>query len=96
MERLVRDGTLGQSQSEEGYTAKFLVRVTAVRKRLIDEDNLCEKYHVDCLRYAGIIRDDEPAETHIEVRQRKARTTEVEHVIIEVFQLNYSPVSSEE
>lgn len=67
---------------------QFLVRVTAVRKRLLDEDNLCAKYHVDLCRYAGVIPDDAPGECKIETRQRKAEKGEQEHAVIEVFTVN--------
>jgi Holliday junction resolvase RusA-like endonuclease len=62
----------------------LLVRVTSIRKRLIDEDNLCEKYHIDCLRYAGLIPDDSPDKVRIQTTQRKAAKDEEERVIIEI------------
>jgi hypothetical protein len=65
----------------------LLVRVTGVRSRLLDEDNLCEKFHIDCLRYAGIIPDDSPDKVRIETRQRKAVKGEAECTVIEVFAL---------
>jgi hypothetical protein len=64
---------------------RFFVRVTSVRRRLIDEDNLCEKYVVDCCRYAGLIDGDEPGKTRIEATQRKAGKEEREHTLIEIF-----------
>lgn len=60
---------------------RFLVRVTSYRKRLLDEDNLCEKYHVDCLRYAGIIPNDDPQTVTIQVCQKKSKDERVEIVI---------------
>lgn len=75
----------------DGVQAKppgvLLVRVTSVRKRLIDEDNLCEKYHIDCLRYAGLIPDDSPDKVRIQTTQRKALKEEEERVIIEILPL---------
>ncbi len=64
--------------------ARILVRVTSVRRRLLDEDNLCEKFHVDLCRYAGVIPDDAPELVKIEVAQRKAQPQEEEHTLIEV------------
>jgi hypothetical protein len=58
-----------------------------VRRRLLDEDNLCEKYHVDCCRYAGLIPGDSPAEIQIQTRQRKAARGEEEHTQIDIFRL---------
>ena len=66
----------------------LLVRVTSVRSRLIDEDNLCEKYHVDCCRYAGLIPDDSPDLVRIETRQRKTLKGEEECTAIEVFSIS--------
>lgn len=70
-----------------GDPGKFLVRVTSVRKRLLDEDNLCEKFHVDCLRYAGIIPSDAPGTTRIETTQRSCGEGEEEKTVIQVFKL---------
>jgi hypothetical protein len=75
---------LAKSEAEKGNPERVLVRVTSVRKRLIDEDNLAEKYHVDCCRYAGLIHGDEPSKTKIEVCQRKAEKGEAEHTILEI------------
>jgi len=46
---------------------------------------LCEKYHVDLCRYAGIISGDEASKTKIETIQRKAEKGEEEQVIIDIF-----------
>ena len=63
---------------------RFLVSVTSVRKRLLDEDNLCEKYHVDLCRYAGVLPSDTPEQTSIKVSQRKCAKGEEEKVEITV------------
>ena len=84
LERNLGNGPLAKSEAEKGNSERVLVRVTSVRKRLIDEDNLAEKYHVDCCRYAGLIHGDEPSKTKIEVCQRKAEKDEAEHTIIEI------------
>jgi hypothetical protein len=76
---------MGKTKAQAHNPARVLVRVTSVRRRLLDEDNLCEKYHVDCCRYAGIIHGDEPDKTRIEVAQRKAAQGEEEHTVVEVF-----------
>ena len=65
---------------------RFLVRVTTRRKRLIDESNLCYKYHEDLCRYAGALPSDSPEVTHSEVHQTKCRKGEPEQITIEVFQ----------
>jgi len=83
----MRDGALGAGEAQGGHTGKFLVRVTSFRVRLLDEDNLCEKYHVDCCRYAGIIPGDDPGKAKIETGQVKVRSKSEERVLIEVVKL---------
>jgi len=70
---------------QEPAKGRFLVRITSVRKRLADEDGLCEKYIVDCCRYAGILRNDDPGTARIETTQRKAEKGEEEHTVVEVW-----------
>ena len=57
------DAPLAAETLQRPDRRQFLVRVTSFRRRLLDEDNLCEKYHVDLCRYAGAIPDDAPGET---------------------------------
>ena len=76
-----------EAQKVQGqHSNRVLVRVTTRRKRLLDEDNLCEKYHVDLCRYAGVVSDDAPERTKIEVSQTKCRKGEPEEITIEVYQ----------
>ncbi len=75
---------LAKGQVQEAATARVFVRVTSVRKRLLDEDNLCEKFHVDCCRYAGLLLSDAPGKTSIKTTQRQAGKGEKEHIIIEI------------
>lgn len=77
------DAPLAAAEVQKAATGRFLVRVTAYRKRLLDEDNLCEKYHVDCLRYCGVLPGDEPQKVKIEVHQVKSK---VEKTVIEVYE----------
>lgn len=86
VERNPGDEPLAKKKVQRRTGERVLVRVTSVRKRLLDEDNLCEKYHVDLCRYAGVISGDEAGKTKIETAQRKAEKGEEEKVIIEVFQ----------
>lgn len=87
LERPARHEPLAAVEEKASHSGRFLVRVVSVRKRLLDEDNLCEKFHVDCLRYAGALPSDAPDTTHIETTQRKAGKGEAEHTLIEVFRL---------
>lgn len=87
LERSAGDGTVGAVQVQGRIGRRFLVRVTAFRKRLLDEDNLCEKYHVDLLRYAGVLPSDAPGTAKIEVSQQKVGPKEPERVELKVFEL---------
>jgi hypothetical protein len=77
-------GPLAAQKAQGPVGPRILVRVTSIRKNLLDEDNLCEKYHVDLCRYAGIIPDDAPAQVKIETLQRHPAPGEPEHTLIEV------------
>lgn len=87
LERAPRDAALEPPQAQIPDSGRFLVRVTSIRARLLDPDNLAEKYHIDCLRYAGLLREDSAAEIEVETRQRKKAKGEEEHTLIEVFAL---------
>jgi len=87
LERHAGDGALAAVQVQKRLGQKFLVRVTSIRNRLLDEDNLAEKFHVDLCRYAGLIPDDRPGQTRIEVCQEKAEPGAAEEVRIEVYAL---------
>lgn len=91
LERNSWNGALGQGQIQNLNSGKVLVRLTSYRARLLDEDNLCEKYHIDCCRYAGLIRQDSPGAAKIEVRQEKVAKGEPEFVRIEIFETVKGP-----
>ena len=52
------------------------VCIVSFRARLCDPDNLCPKYFIDCLRYAGLIADDTPECITLELRQVRCRRAE--------------------
>ena len=87
MERNSCNAPLEKKEVQRRTGASFLVRATSIRKRLADEDGLCEKYLVDCCRYAGIIPDDAPGVCKIKTGQRKVEKGEEEHTLIEIFNL---------
>jgi len=87
LERHAFDAALGEAEAKIRNTGRFLVRVTSIRRRLIDEDNLCAKAVIDCCRNAGLIPDDSPDKTSIEIRQRKAGKEEAETTLVEIYQL---------
>ena len=81
------DAPLAAEEVQGQRGGRVLVRVTNRRKRLLDEDNLCEKFHVDLCRYAGVISDDSPERTKIEVSQTKCKKGEPEEISVEVMRL---------
>lgn len=84
VERRVGYGALGKTKVQKADHGYFHVRVTSFRVRLLDEDNLCEKYHVDCCRYAGILPDDSARKARITTTQQKVSSTAEERIEIEI------------
>jgi hypothetical protein len=84
LERRAGNGPLAKSKIKGPVPTRVLVRVTSYRCRLLDEDNLCEKYACDCCRYAGLIPGDSPAEAKIEVCQEKVGSKSEERTLIEI------------
>lgn len=82
--RPARNGPLAAVPSKEGHPAKYLVGVVSFRTRLLDEDNLCPKYHIDSLRYAGLIPADSPDRAHIVTTQEKVETKQEERTEITI------------
>ena|SRR5881394_4502384 len=87
LERTLGNAALDEVPVQGRATGRFLVRVTSIRKRLLDQDNLCEKYHVDCCRYAGLLPKDSPGTAQIEVCQEKADKGAREEVRIEIYRI---------
>jgi hypothetical protein len=77
---------LAAAPRKESDPRRFLVVVTDYRRRLLDDDNRNTKWHVDCLRYAGIIPGDSPKTTVIQSRQIQCKKGE-ERIEIEVSRL---------
>jgi hypothetical protein len=75
-EPAVRDESVAAPTGEARHPGRVRVCVVSFRARLCDPDNLCPKYFVDCLRYAGLIADDAPEYVTLEVRQVRCRRDE--------------------
>ncbi len=82
--RPVRHEPLAAPAREKGNVGRVVVRIKSFRCRLLDPDNLCPKYFIDGLRYAGLIAGDSPQEIVLEVRQEKVATRKEEHTLIEI------------
>lgn len=86
LERAHGHGSLEAPQAKEANPERVLIRFVSVRKRLLDPDNLSEKWLLDCLRYCGIIRGDEPEKITLETTQRKCQRGEAEHTEISIYE----------
>lgn len=84
LERDNRDALAIQTQAKARRPGKFIVRVVAFRCRLLDEDNLAEKFHVDALRYASILPCDSPGKASISVTQTKVENPDLERTEITI------------
>jgi hypothetical protein len=80
----VCDVSARADQRKESHAGRFLVRVTSFRRRLLDPDNLCPKYFVDALRYAGIIPDDTSEDIELVIRQEKVELRSDERTELEI------------
>lgn len=68
-ERSPGDEPVAANSGTDHLPGFVTVRITSFRTRLIDERNLTDKFLVDALKYAGLIRDDSPTWCKIEVNQ---------------------------
>ncbi len=73
---------LAKAPLQKSVPARFHVRITSVRKRLIDPDNIAVKYVLDNCRAAGFIPDDSAKHIELTVGQRLADRPEPEHTEI--------------
>lgn len=83
-EQDVWDESLATKAREKSYPGRISVIITSYRKRLLDQDNLCVKYFLDCCRYAGVIPDDNPQAIDLQIRQIKVSKGQKEFTRIEV------------
>lgn len=80
----LRHESVAEEKGKGGHPRRLLVRVTSIRRRLLDYDNLIPKYFVDCLRYAGILSGDTEAEIDLRIAQRKTKDKSEEGTEIEI------------
>ena len=83
-ERTIRNDAFCKGQAPQADSRRRLVRVVSYRCRLLDPDNLCAKYHIDGLRYAGLIRNDSQSDIVLELSQQKVTTKAEERTEIEI------------
>lgn len=75
---------LGSPPRKAQDAIRIIVRLTSCRIRLLDPDNLCPKYFIDGLRYAGLLPDDREKDICLEIRQVKVATKGEERTEIEL------------
>ena len=85
-ERVVRNEQMEKASRKESDSIRRQVRIVSFRQRLLDIDNLYGgvKYFVDSLRYAGLIRNDDPESISLIVSQVKVKTKQEERTEIEI------------
>jgi|SRR6185369_610383 len=83
-ERPFCDESLATQKGEAGNAKRLRVSIISYRRRLIDPDNLCPKYFVDCCRYAQIIPNDRAQDIALEVSQVKVLEREQEGTVIKI------------
>lgn len=80
----VRNEPVAEKTGEAPNTGRFRVCIEGRRVRLIDPDNLCGKYFLDCCRYAGLIPQDTAAVIDYSISQTKVKTKEEELTVITI------------
>jgi hypothetical protein len=82
--RAVRHEPVAAAAGKNNHPNRICIRITGFRRRLLDPDNFCPKYFIDCLRYAEIIQDDSPEFITLETSQVKVKNTADERTEITV------------
>ena len=72
----VRNEPLAAKKRKTRHPGRRLVRVTSFRIRSVDPDNLCAKWFIDALRYAGILYDDTAEDIDYQISQEKVKQGE--------------------
>lgn len=82
-----------EKKSSLEYTGRCFVRIKVFRRRLTDPLGDCTKYHIDSLRYAGLLKDDSDAEIElVEEPHEKVDSLEEERVEITLTYENVAPI----
>src|SRR5690242_5501842 len=81
---VVQHESVAEVEREATNSIRHVVRIRSFRVRLCDPDNLCPKYFIDCLRYAGSIPDDRPEDIELSMRQIKVSKRSEDRTEIEI------------
>lgn len=85
-EQPTRPEPLGTDQGKGPRENRVVVRIVSLRTSLLDEDNLAGgcKYITDALRYAGLLKSDDPLSTALRWEQEKVPHKDQEETIIQI------------
>lgn len=80
----VRNERVAETVRKAKGAVRVTVRIRSFRTKLCDPDNICVKYAVDALRYAGAIPDDTEKDICLQVTQHKVAHFREERTEIEI------------
>jgi len=84
LEPAVRHESMATEKREAINPGRIQIRIVSYRRRLLDPDNLCPKYFIDCLRYSNLITDDREQDIELQTRQVKVKAKSDERTEIEL------------
>lgn len=83
-EQAVCHGPLAKEKRKRINTGRSIVSIVSYRRIRLDPDNLCPKYFIDSLRYAGLIHDDREEDILYQISQKKVEKKTQEKTLIEI------------
>jgi hypothetical protein len=83
-QRPLRHEQMAKAKGKKAVPRCRVLKITSYRRRLLDTDNLCPKYFIDALRYAGVIDDDTPKHLALQTQQEKVTHRCEEKTLIEL------------
>jgi hypothetical protein len=77
----VLDEPVAEEKRKAIDSSRVRVCIESRRTRLLDPDNLCAKYFIDSLRYAGLIPNDRAEDIELKVTQTKVKKGQEETLV---------------
>ena len=91
----VSHDSVGKSEGADNGAGFRVVRIKSYRRNMVDERNIYDKYIVDALVRAKLLRDDTPKWCRIEVTQEKVYAAVFERTEIEITESAPDPQPSQ-
>lgn len=85
LKRTILNEPLEKKQAKETNSERHTVFLVSYTTRIQDRDNVCPKYHIDALRYQGIIPDDTIEDIDLFVEQVRVKKKIFERTEIFIF-----------